>query len=111
MDLDRETANRIDGGLPVPQNTFKPSLFRQPSLAEGPIRPKAYRSRVGSKSPSSSSKANTPGDDVFLTPPPPPIDTPTTTPRLMFQRWTDSVIDLPLLYSTLPYTVYTLDYL
>ena len=46
-----------------------------------------------------------------LPPPPPPIDTPTTTPRLMFQRWTDSVIDLPLLYSTLPYTVYTLDYL
>ena len=63
MDLDRETANRIDAGLPVPQNTFKPSLFRQPSLAEGPIRPKAYRSRVGSKS-SSSSKNNTPGTDT-----------------------------------------------
>ena len=66
MDLDRETANRIDASLPVPQNTFKPSLFRQPSLAEGPIRPKAYRSRVGSKSSSSSSKAHTPGADAFL---------------------------------------------
>lgn len=55
VDLDRETAHRIGAGLPVPQNTFKPSLFRQPSLAEGPIRPKAYRSRGGR-----SSKTSTP---------------------------------------------------
>ena len=46
-DLDRETAHRIAAGLHVPQNSFKPSLFRQPSLAEGPIRPKAYRSGGG----------------------------------------------------------------
>ncbi|RYG62289.1 hypothetical protein EON64_18030, partial [archaeon] len=34
---------RSTEGLPVPQDSFKPKLYRQPSLAEGALRPAPYR--------------------------------------------------------------------
>lgn len=39
LELDRGTAERTAVGLSIPQNTFRSDLFRQPSLAEGMIRP------------------------------------------------------------------------
>ena len=45
IDLDRETYDRRMEGYP-PHNSFKPKLFRQPSLAEGTLRPGPYRPTV-----------------------------------------------------------------
>jgi hypothetical protein len=45
IDLDRDTYAHRMKGFP-PHNSFKPKLFRQPSLAEGPLRPGPYRPTV-----------------------------------------------------------------
>ena len=45
IDLDRETYDKRMEGYP-PHNSFKPKLFRQPSLAEGALRPGPYRPTV-----------------------------------------------------------------
>lgn len=60
IDLDRDTYEKRMKGFP-PHNSFKPKLFRQPSLAEGPLRPGPYRPTViipGGKSAFKSAKKN-----------------------------------------------------
>eukprot|EP01031_Cornospumella_fuschlensis_P049512 gene49512-60623_t len=42
-EIDRAMLIRGAEGLPVPQDSFKPKLYRQPSLAEGALRPAPYR--------------------------------------------------------------------
>lgn len=43
MDLDRESEARENAGLPSASANFSSTLFRQPALAEGRIRPAVYR--------------------------------------------------------------------
>ncbi len=41
--IDQSAAERKEAGEPIPHDKFKPILFRQPSLAEGKLKPAAYR--------------------------------------------------------------------
>lgn len=43
MDLDRENEAQESSGLPAASASFSSTLFRQPALAEGRIRPAVYR--------------------------------------------------------------------
>eukprot|EP00981_Chlorochromonas_danica_P012618 scaffold5218_cov150-Ochromonas_danica.AAC.10 len=42
-EIDRAMQQRAVHGLPTPQNTFRPFIYRQPSLTEGPLAPSLYR--------------------------------------------------------------------
>ena len=43
IDIDRLVATRKAARRQVPHSTFSPTLFRQPSLSEGPLKPALYR--------------------------------------------------------------------
>lgn len=70
MGIDKAVRRRKEHNRPIPQSTFKPSLFRQPSLAEGRLRPSSYRKHLGgNESPSSpfpvSNPAGAGGSSIF----------------------------------------------
>ncbi len=66
IEIDKAVNERAEKGLTIPHDTFSQTLFRQPALAEGRLRPAPYRSHPKSKSESSAEResgSNTPSMD------------------------------------------------
>jgi hypothetical protein len=57
IDIDAKVAQQTAAGFDAPINTFQPALFRQPSLAEGRLKPQSYRKVYSFSSPNRVSKA------------------------------------------------------
>lgn len=51
IDIDAKVAQQNAAGFDAPINTFQPALFRQPSLAEGRLKPQPYRTVSSFSSP------------------------------------------------------------
>lgn len=52
MQIDRKLEQHLrNSGQPHPQDSFTDTLFRQPSLVEGPLKPEAYRSNTAGSPP------------------------------------------------------------